>query len=139
MGEELPAMTAARSSWRCVQSHDRQGWLDLMADDICMEDPIGVGPTNPTGKGLQGKAAVTEFYDRQIAPATIRIETHESHAAANESAHVLSLTTTFPNGVVARVRGIFTYRVNDAGKLTSLRGYWSPAEMEITRPEGGGS
>lgn len=137
MGEELPAMTAARSSWRCVQSHDRQGWLDLMADDICMEDPIGVGPTNPTGKGLQGKAAVTEFYDRQIAPATIRIETHESHAAANESAHLLSLTTSFPNGVVARVRGIFTYRVNDAGKLTSLRGYWSPAEMEITRPEGG--
>jgi len=37
MNEDHPALIAARSSWRCVQSHNRNGWLELMADDICVE------------------------------------------------------------------------------------------------------
>ena len=134
MSEGHPALVAAQSSWRCVQAHDRQGWLELMADDVCIEDPIGEGPTNPTGKGLRGKAEVAEFYDKHIAPSTIRIETHESCVAGNESAHVMTLTTTLANGVKTRVRGIFTYRVNDEGKLTSLRGYWHMGVMEFEQP-----
>jgi steroid delta-isomerase len=135
MSDESPAMQAARNSWRCVQAHDREGWLALMADDVLIEDPIGVGPTNPTGEGIRGKEAVAKFYDTHIAPSTIRIEPQQSYAVENESAHVLTLTTSFPNGVVSRVTGIFTYRLNDAGKLASLRGYWTLAGMEITRPE----
>ena len=27
MSEEHPAMRAARGSWRCVQAHDKPGWL----------------------------------------------------------------------------------------------------------------
>ena len=134
MSEEQPALVAAQNSWRCVQAHDKQGWLDLMAEDVRIEDPIEVAPTNPTGKGIYGKAAVSEFYDQNIGPATIEIEPHESHVSANESAHVLSLTTTFPNGVKARVRGIFTYRINDEGKLTSLRGYWKMGAMKFEQP-----
>ena len=135
MSEQNPALTVARSSWRCVQAHDKQGWLELMADDVCIEDPIGVGPTNPTGKGIRGKAAVEEFYDKNIGPNSLHIETHESHvAAANESAHVLSLTTTFPNGAKAIVRGIFTYRVNDEGKLAGMRGYWNMDAMRFEQP-----
>ena len=97
-------------------------------------NPIGVGPTNPTGKGLRGKDEVSAFYDKHIGPSTLEIETHESHVAANESAHVLALTTTLPNGVKSRVRGIFTYRVNDEGKLTNLRGYWHLGVMEFEQP-----
>jgi steroid delta-isomerase len=134
MDERHPALEVARSSWRCVQAHDREGWLALMADDVCIEDPIGVGPTNPTGKGVCGKDAVAAFYDRHIAPAKIEIETHESHVAGKESAHVMTLTTTFPNGARARVRGIFTYRVNDAGRLASMRGYWTLDAMQFTPP-----
>jgi steroid delta-isomerase len=29
----------------------------------------------------------------------------------------------------ALVRGVFTYRVNDAGLLTNLRGYWNTDAM----------
>jgi len=139
MSAENPAMEAARSSWRCVQAKDKESWLALMAEDVRVEDPIGEAPTNPTGKGLEGKAALSEFFDKHIAPATIQIETHESHAAeANESAHVMTLTTTFPNGVKSRIRGIFTYRTNDAGLITSLRGYWRMKAMEFEQPAGGG-
>ena len=55
-------------------------------------------------------------------------------AEGNEAAHLMTLTTTLSNGVVSKVRGIFTYRVNDAGKLTNLRGYWNMSLMEFTQP-----
>lgn len=129
-----PALIAAQNSWRCVQAHDREGWLDLMAEDVCIEDPIGIAPTNPDGKGLRGKAAVAQFYDTHVAPSTIQIETHESFVAEKESAHVMTLTTTLANGVKTRVKGIFTYRINDGGKLTNLRGYWTLGAMQFEQP-----
>ena len=134
MREDHPALMAARGSWRCVQAKDEEGWLALMADDVLMEDPIGPGATNPTGRGWRGKAAVRDFYRKHIAPATIRITPHESYAAGSESAHVMSLTTSFPNGVRMQVRGIFTYRVNAAGKIESLRGYWALEDAKIEKP-----
>ena len=130
-----PAMIAARNSWRCVQAKDRQGWLDLMADTIVMEDPIGIAPTNPDGKGIQGKQAVSEFWDNSMSKMDIRIETHESFAAANESAHRMTLTMTFANGGGMVVNGMFTYRVDELGKITNLRGYWALDETEIRPPE----
>jgi len=134
MDPKHPALVAAQNSWRYVQEKNREGWLALLAPEICIEDPIGVGPTNPDGKGLRGLEAVKTFWEKNIAPTSIRIETHESFAAASESAHVLTLTTSFPNGVRIIVHGVFTYRVNDSGKLTSLRGYWAMADAKIEKP-----
>ncbi len=133
--DDDPAMIAARNSWRCVMARDKQAWLDLMADEIVIEDPIGVAPTNPDGRGIQGKAAVGRFWDDTMSKVEIRIETHESFAAAGESAHRMTLTTRFENGGGMVVHGIFTYRVNDAGKLTNLRGYWALDECEIRPPD----
>ena len=65
--EQSPALAASQSSWRCVQAHDREGWLALMADDVVIEDPIGKSITNPDGTGVRGKEAVAEFYDTNIA------------------------------------------------------------------------
>ena len=73
--------------------------------------------------------------DSNIGPSTIRIETHESYVAeANEAAHVMTLTTSFENGSRSIVTGIFTYRVNEDGKLTNLRGYWQLADMSFEQP-----
>lgn len=44
---QSPALIASQSSWRCVQAHDREGCLALMADDVVIEDPIGKSVTNP--------------------------------------------------------------------------------------------
>jgi len=134
MDPNSPALLASHESWRCVRSKDKEGWLALMADDICMEDPIGVGPTNPTGEGVQGKAHLSGFWDQNIGPNDIQIEAHESFAAGLEAAHVMTLTTSFPNGVKMTVHGIFTYRVNEAGKLRNLRGYWSLEDSKIEQP-----
>ena len=52
----------------------------------------------------------------------------QSFAAGNEVANHIEITTTIDMGegkaLVQKVIGIFTYHVNDEGKLLSLRGYW---------------
>jgi len=128
------ALVAAQNSWKCVMGHDKQGWLALMSDDVLVEDPIGQGPTNPTGEGVRGKAAVAEFYDKNIRESQIHIEAHESYFAGRESAHKLTLTTTLSNGVVSKVTSIFTYRLDEAGLITNLRGYWKLSDMSFTQP-----
>jgi steroid delta-isomerase len=117
-----------------VQTKNKESWLSLMADDVCIEDPIGVAPTNPSGEGVRGLEAVGAFWDRHIAPNTVRVETHESFVAGSESAHLLTLRTVLANGYEARVRGIFTYRLDRAGKLVALRGYWALADLELVPP-----
>jgi steroid delta-isomerase len=134
MNPQHPALIAARNSWRCVQARAREEWLGLLADDVTIEDPIGVGPTNPTGKGFAGKREAEQFWDKNIGPTqSITIQTHESFAAGNESAHVLTLTTRFPNGVSLAVHGVFTYAVNDEGKVKALRGFWSMDDAKVTK------
>jgi steroid delta-isomerase len=137
MSEIHPALEAAQNSWRCVQAHDKEGWLALMSDDICIEDPIGVAPTNPRGEGVRGKQAVSAFYDKNIASSKMLIVAHESMVGGtHESAHIMTLSTTLANGVTTHVHGIFTYRIDDDGKLANLRGYWTFADnMTVEHPE----
>jgi steroid delta-isomerase len=129
MDHDHPALIAARRSWDCVMAGDKAGWLALMADDICIEDPVGEAPTNPTGTGVRGKEAVAAFFDANIAPNRLEMRPQESFVAGDESGHLIELTTTFPDGGSATVRGIFTYRVDADGLLTNLRGYWAMEDM----------
>ncbi len=125
--EQSPALAASRESWRCVQAHDREGWLALMADDVVIEDPIGPAVTNPDGNGLRGKAAVAEFYDANIAANDLRITCEETFPSSSprEVAHILVLRSRFEGGLTSTVRGVFTYRVDDAGLIANMRGYWN--------------
>lgn len=135
--EVIPVVAASRESWRCVQSGDKAGWLALMADDVVLEDPIGEAVTNPDGSGVRGKGAVEAFFDANIGPNRLRITCEETFPSSSptEIAYILVLETTFPNGFVATVRGVFTYRVDDAGLITNLRGYWNMDAMQFTEPE----
>ena len=129
--EQAPVVTASQASWRCVQSDDREGWLALMADDIVVEDPIGEAVTNPDGTGVRGKEALAAFYDANIGPnrLTVTCEATFPSSSPTEIAYILVLHTRFPNGFTATVRGVFTYRVNEAGLITNLRGYWNMDAM----------
>ncbi len=128
-----PAMAASQASWRCVQTHDREGWLGLMADDIVIEDPIGKAITNPDGNGVRGKEAASVFYDTNIAKNSLTVTCHETFPSSspNEVAHILSLHSEFEGGFTSTVRGVFCYRVNDDGLITNLRGYWNMEGMQF--------
>ncbi len=131
---QSPVVAASQASWRCVQTGDKQGWLALMADDVVIEDPIGAAVTNPDGTGVRGKAAVAAFFDTNIGPNQLRITCEETFPCGSptEIAYILVLETTFPNGFVATVRGVFTYRVDDSGLITNLRGFWNMDAMTFT-------
>jgi steroid Delta-isomerase len=133
-----PALTASQSSWRCVQAHDREGWLALMSDDVVIEDPIGVAVTNPDGQGIRGKEAVGAFFDSNIAANQLTISCEESFPSSspNEIAHILVLHSKFEGGFTSTVRGVFTYRVNDGGLITTMRGYWNMDVMTFGQEDG---
>ena len=131
--QQSPALTASQNSWRCVHAKDKGGWLALMADAVVIEDPIGKAYTNPDGTGVRGKEGASSFWDNSIGLTTIRITCEETFPSSSpdEIAHILQLRTSFDNGSASAVRGIFTYKVNDAGLLTNLRGYWN---MDLMKP-----
>lgn len=128
-----PALAASQASWRCVQSHDRGGWLALMSPDVVIEDPIGPSYTNPDGEGVRGKDAVAEFYDANIAVNNLRVTCEESFLSSSpdEAAHILVLRSEFEGGMTSTVRGVFCYRVDDAGLITNIRGYWNLEGMSF--------
>lgn len=132
---QSPALMASQSSWRCVQAHDREGWLALMADDVVVEDPIGKSVTNPDGTGVKGKEGVATFYDTNIAANQLTITCEETFPSSspNEIAHILVLNSKFEGGFSSEVRGVFTYRVNDEGLINSMRGYWNLDMMKFTQ------
>lgn len=135
--EQTPAVAASAASWRCVQAHDREGWLALMADDVVIEDPIGPAITNPDGAGVRGKEAVAAFYDTNIAPNDLRVTCEETFPSSSpdEVAHILVLRSRFEGGLCSTVRGVFTYRVNEAGLIANMRGYWNMDTMEFNQIE----
>ncbi len=130
-----PALAASQGSWKAVQAHDREAWLGLMADDVVIEDPIGEAITNPDGNGVRGKEAVRAFYDTNIATNNLRITCEETFPSSspNEIAHILILRSEFEGGLSSEVRGVFTYRVNDAGQIANMRGYWNMDAMTFTQ------
>ncbi len=134
---QTPALAASQASWRCAQASDREGWLALMTDDVVVEDPIGKSVTNPDGEGAKGKEAVGAFFDKNIAPITLTITCEETFpsSAPNEIAHILVLHFRLEGGLTSEVRGVFTYRVNDAGLITNMRGYWNLDMMKFGKED----
>ena len=84
----------------------------------------------------QGGASAA-FFDANIGPNQLTVTCEETFPSSspNEIAYILVLRTKFPNGFAAPVRGVFTYRVNDAGLITNLRGYWNMDAMEFSEPD----
>lgn len=120
-----------------VQSGDKEAWLALFADDAVIEDPVGESLLDPEGKGHRGLGAVSAFWDANIGPNSLKFDIRASYAAGNEVANVGTITTTLPDGSRAVVEGVFTYRVDDDGKLVALRAFWNFDEnMEFHSPEG---
>ena len=124
MSDAHPARAAAQRSMDAVHAKNKGAWVGNFAEDGIVEDPIGPSPLDPSGHGHRGLEAIAAFWDKQIAPNRILFNILESYAAGSEVANVGTIVITLPNGVVTMVNGVFTYAVDDDGKLLSLRAYW---------------
>ncbi len=127
-----PARRAAIASVAAVEAGDRAAWLALFAPDAVVADPVGPSPVDPTGDGHHGLDAIAAFHDTVIAAATIRFDIRESYAAGSECANVGTITSTFDDGSAAVVDGVYVYRVDDDGRITSIRAYWEFDNLRMT-------
>lgn len=133
MTGEHPARAASQRSMAAVMAKDKDGWLDLWAEDGCVEDPVGPSWLDPTGQGHRGKAAIAAFFDTTIATVeSVRFDIVDSFAAGSEVANVGTIHLSLPGGTTARCEGVFVYRVADDGRLVSLRAFWEVDRMTAT-------
>lgn len=121
---ENRAHVAGRRSREAVIARDKQAWLEVFADDAIVQDPIGPSAFDPEGKGHRGKAAISAFWDKAIAP-TDRIEFHfvDTFQCGDEEANVGSIVITM-GGHQITAEGVFTYKADSEGRLVALRAYW---------------
>ena len=121
---EHPAHAAGRRSREAVIARDKEAWLDVFADGAIVEDPIGPSHFDPEGKGHRGRDAIAAFWDNVIAPTDmLEFNYHTSFQCGNEEANVGNIVTIMAGHQIT-TEGVFTYRVNDEGKLVALRAYW---------------
>jgi ketosteroid isomerase-like protein len=120
---EAPVHLAGKRSREAAIAHDKQAWLDNFADDAVVEDPIGPSHFDPEGKGHRGKEAIAAFYDKAIAPSDLQFDFVETYQCGNEEANVGHIVIKAA-GFEVIAEGVFTYRVDDEGKIVALRAYW---------------
>lgn len=125
-----PARLASYRSMDCVRRKDKAAWLELFADDALIQDPVGVSPLDPKGQGHRGLTAIAAFWDMAVAQGNVQFTVHASHACGDECANVASITNTLSGGVVITTDVVIVYRVNEAGKVLSLKAYWEFAKLE---------
>ncbi|MDT4901018.1 MAG: steroid Delta-isomerase [Pseudonocardiales bacterium] len=120
-----PARNAALASYDAVLRKDKEGWLANFADDGVIEDPVGPSVFDPEGNGHPGAEGRAHFWDITIGTMSRFVfEIQDSFASGDECANIGVIHTTSANGWTASTAGVFIYKVNDEGKILSLKAYW---------------
>jgi steroid delta-isomerase len=121
---EQPVTAAGRRSREAAQAKRKDEWLSLFADDAIVEDPVGPSAFDPAGKGHRGRAAISAFWDMTIGNTdTLEFVFTDTFVCGNEEANIGAIITTM-GGYQVRTEGVFTYKVNDEGKMVALRAFW---------------
>ncbi|MBB5913232.1 ketosteroid isomerase-like protein [Nocardia transvalensis] len=130
-----PARAAGKASQAAVRARDKAAWLELFAADGIVEDPIGPSVFDPEGVGHRGREAIGAFWDKAIASTeSIEFVFDDSFACGNEVAFT-GLIRTHIGGQIIDAEGVFTYRVDSAGKILALRAFWeTDRAMKTMRP-----
>jgi steroid delta-isomerase len=117
------------ASWRALDAitrGDKERYISLYAPDGVIHDPVGKSHLDPTGSGHRGHDALAKFWDQQIATiGRLSFVVHTSLATDHRVANAFTMLMEHPEGKGATsMECIFVYRVNDAGLLLSVNGYW---------------
>jgi steroid delta-isomerase len=121
---QTPARAAAVRSMQLSEAGDGAAWLELFAEDAVVQDPYGVSPMDPSGKGQVGKEAIGKFCASYIKPDTIRFEIRQTLSAGGACVNVGTIIAKGPNGSTSWNELVNIYEVNDARKIVLLRSYW---------------
>jgi SnoaL-like domain len=110
----MNASEAFEAHARLWNAQDREAWLDLFADNVTFDDPVGV-PTK------HGRAALETSWARSNnATRSWRLEPRRIMLCGNEAAVDLLNHGTL-DGAEVTVGSIEIWSVNDAGLVDSVR------------------
>lgn len=122
--EQHPARAAGLASQAAVRAKDKESWLDLFAADGSVEDPVGRSGFDPDGTGHHGRAAIGKFWDMSIGTTeSIEFLFDDSFACGSEAVFTGTIRSVV-GGMMIDAEGVFTYRVDDSGKILALRAFW---------------
>lgn len=111
-----------------INAGDAQGVTALFSTEATIEDPVG----SPIKRGSDIAAWFkdTIAFNTRIHPvAPIR----GSHGA--EAALAFDVEFTPPGGKRMRIRSLDVCTFDEQGRITSLRGFWGPSDMEVIEDE----
>ena len=120
-----PARRASQRSAATVAAGGKEDWLALFAPSAVVEDPVGPSVFDPEGAGHRGPDAIAAFWDLAIAGVRrFHFTITDSFANGDSCANVGTITTVLEDGTRVDTEGVFVYRVDEAGLITSLRAHW---------------
>jgi len=116
--------TAMETYIKALSESDVNTIMDLYADECSVEDPVGAPVKS-------GRETLRAFYTG--AAPSLHVEITGSIRVAGTSCAVpLVAELSMPDAkMYVDVIDVMTF--DDAGKITSMRAYWSPADMRPTR------
>jgi len=121
---KTPARLASIDSMRLAMAGDSGGWLDLFAENAVLQDPYGISPMDPTGKGRVGKEEIAAFCLVFIKPDTIRFEIRQTLTSGHACVNIGTIFAKRSDGSIGWNEVVNVYEVDDAGKILLLRAYW---------------
>jgi ketosteroid isomerase-like protein len=120
-----PARRASQLSAATVARGMKEDWVALFALDGVVEDPVGPSVFDPEGKGHRGHDGIASFWDLAIAGVRrFHFTITDSFANGDSCANVGTITTVLEDGSRVDTEGVFVYRVNEEGLITSMRAHW---------------
>ncbi|MCW4355720.1 nuclear transport factor 2 family protein [Hoyosella sp. YIM 151337] len=128
-----PARVAALRSMRAVDAGNKEEWLALFAANAVVEDPVGPSGFDPAAQGHHGHRGIAAFWDTAIAKVDrFDFTMRDSHACGNEVANVGTITSYLPGGYRVDTDLITVYKVDDDGKILSMRAFWEVERAAAT-------
>ncbi|MET9734952.1 SgcJ/EcaC family oxidoreductase [Streptomyces sp. NPDC006458] len=125
MPQEQQIRRAVEGYVEAFNKQNREQFSALFAEDAVQRDPVG-------GEPNRGRAAITGFYDA-VFQAMDRVDFRITDlvVTADEAALVFRITAFKRDGGVVHEDGIDTFRVNDEGLITEIKGFHDSAHTRV--------
>ena len=119
------AVKANMNSIKYAMAGDKDAWLALYADDAVVQDPVGVSPMDPTGKGHHGKAAIEQFWDTVIGPSNLEIRVDKRWTSGDHCCCVAQVArNSISDDKYSECDMLAVYEVNEEGLITRMAAHW---------------
>ena len=129
-------LDAVQAYFDLFNAQDAQGIADLYADDATVTDPVGT-------PSKEGKEAILAFYTMAVKNGAILRQQGQTRVASNCAALSFGVTVRgqgmtdvdkavdvdLPAGSMT-IHVIDTFTFNDDGKVTEMKAYWGPTNIE---------